>query len=148
MKRLLLVISLLVSLVILSSCNTELVAIEECEWKMSAVMSDSGDSLQNANDFVIAVGEADEIHPDAKVVELILTAKNGKLTLTDSTNGKTYIGTYKVSGKTINSIDYEITVEGIKGYATVAQTKYYDGSERPTLPINLGNYSLYFVSND
>ena len=59
-----------------------------------------------------------------------------------------YLTTYKVSGKTVNSIDYEITVEGIKGYATVAQTKYYDGSERPTLPINLGNYALYFVSND
>ena len=66
----------------------------------------------------------------------------------DSTNNQTYIGTYKVSRKTVNSIDYEITINGIKGYATVAQTKYYDGSEEPTLPINLGNYALYFVPKD
>ena len=148
MKRVLLAISLLLSLMIFSSCSKNLIAIEECEWKMSAVMSDSGDSLQNATDFVIAVGEHDEIHPDAKTVALTLTAQNGELTLIDSTNNQTYIGTYKVSRKTVSSIDYEITINGIKGYATVAQTKYYDGSEKPTLPINLGNYALYFVPKD
>ena len=111
-------------------------------------MSNSGDSLQNANDFVIVVGEPDEVYPDAKIIELTLTAQNGELILTDVTNGKTYNGIYNVSRKTIKSIDYEITIDGIKGYATVAQTKYYDGSETPTLPINLGDYALYLVQND
>ena len=41
--------------------------------------------------------------------------------------------------------DYEVTIDGIKGYATVAPTEYYDSSEVPTLPINLGEFSLYFT---
>jgi hypothetical protein len=63
----------------------------------------------------------------------------------DKTNEKTYSGTYKVTAKTPKSIDYEITLDGISGYATVAPTKYYDGSEVPTLPISIGEYSLYFI---
>ena len=148
MKRLLFVIMLLLALMIFSSCNRELISIEQCEWKMSAVMSNSGDSLQNANDFVIVVGEPDKAHPNAKIIELTLSAQNGNLILTDVTNNKTYNGTYKLLRKTPKSIDYEITIDGIKGYATIAQTKYYDGSETPTLPINLGDYALYFTPNN
>ena len=94
---------------------------------------------------VVAVGEADELYPDTKSVDLKLVAKDGAITLTDATNSKTYTGTYKVQQKTPKGTDYEVTIDGIKGYATVAPTEYYDGSEVPTLPINLGEYSLYFT---
>ena len=148
MKRLFFVAPLLLALMLFSSCSVELVTIEECEWKMSAIMTDSGDSLQNANDLVVAVGEPDEAYPDAEIMELTLSAQNGELRLTDVTNGIAYSGSYKVSRITLKSIEYEITIEGIEGYATVAQTKYYDGSETPTLPISMGEYALYFVPND
>ena len=69
-----------------------------------------------------------------------------KLTITDATNSKTYEGTYKVAKKTPDGIDYEITIDGKNGYATVAMTKYYDGTEEPTLPINLGTHSIYFYA--
>ena len=69
-----------------------------------------------------------------------------KLTITDATNSKTYEGTYKVAKKTPDVIDYEITIDGKNGYATVAMTKYYDGTEEPTLPINLGTHSIYFYA--
>ena len=36
--------------------------------------------------------------------------------------------------------------DGKNGYATVAMTKYYDGTEKPTLPINLGTHSIYFYA--
>ena len=147
MKRLLCVISMLLILSIFSSCTMDLVSIEDCTWKMSAIMSNSGDNLQNSNDFVIVVGTPDEIYPNAKIVELILTAQNGELIVTDVTNSKTYKGTYKVRQRTYISIDYDITIDGISGYATVSKTKYYDGSEVPTLPITLGEYSLYFIPN-
>ena len=138
---------MLLILSIFSSCTMDLVSIEDCTWKMSAIMSNNGDSLQNANDFVIVVGAPDPIHPNAKIIELALTAKNGELIVSDITNDKTYNGTYKVRQRTYASIDYDITIDGIIGYATVAQTKYYDGSEVPTLPITLGEYSLYFIPN-
>ena len=53
---------------------------------------------------------------------------------------------YKVAKKTPDGIDYEITIDGKNGYATVAMTKYYDGTEEPTLPINLGTHSIYFYA--
>ena len=53
---------------------------------------------------------------------------------------------YKVAKKTPDGIDYEITIYGKNGYATVAMSKYYDGTEEPTLPINLGTHSIYFYA--
>ena len=37
-------------------------------------------------------------------------------------------------------------IDGKNGFATVAMTKYYDGTEEPTLPINLGTHSIYFYA--
>ena len=148
MKRLFGAILVLLLILIFSSCGAELVAIEDLEWKMSTVMSNNVDATQGENDFVIAVGEADDIHPDAQIIELTLSAKDGELTVVDVTNSKTYSGTYKIMNKTPKSIDYEIVIDGVSGYATVARTEYYDGSEVPTLPINLGEYALYFVPNE
>ena len=56
------------------------------------------------------------------------------------------IESYKVAKKTPDGTDYEITIDGKNGYATVAMTKYYDGTEEPTLPINLGTHSIYFYA--
>ena len=100
---------------------------------------------QNEDELVVAVGEEDDIHPNAKIMDLKLDAEDGSITITDATNNMTYSGTYKVQKKTPKGTDYEVTIDGIKGYATVAPTEYYDGSEVPTLPINLGEYSLYFT---
>lgn len=145
MKRLVLFFPIIFAIILLSSCAIDLASIEDYEWKMSAVMSASVSDAQDERDFVIAVGEEDAAHPDAKIVELVLTANDGILTLTDASAGKTHNGTYKITAKTPKSIDYEVTIDGIKGYATVAPTKYYDGSEVPTLPISIGDYSLYFI---
>ena len=97
---------------------------------------------------MVAVGEAYELYPDAEIVDMTLTAKDGEITITDTTNGKTYNGTYEVMQKTPKGTDYEIIIYGVNGYATVAPTEYYDGSEIPTLPINIDGYSLYFIPNE
>lgn len=88
MKRLLCVFALIFSL-LFSSCGENLISIEDCDWKMRAVMSVSVEEGSVENDFIIAVGAADDVHPDAKIVDLTLSAKDGKLTVTDATNGKT-----------------------------------------------------------
>lgn len=129
----------------LSACGGEVVAIEYYEWKMRTVMSNDVQAAQIEDELVVAVGEKDDIHPNAKIVDIKLVAKDGAITVTDETNNKTYSGTYKVQQKTPKGTDYEVTIDGIKGYATVAPTEYYDGSEVPTLPINLGEYSIYFT---
>ena len=108
-------------------------------------MSGNIETAQNEDSLIVAVGEPEELYPEAKIVDLSLIAKDGKITITDKTNNKTYTGTYKVQNKTPKGTDYEITINEQDGYATVAPTEYYDGSEIPTLPINLGEYSLYFI---
>lgn len=145
MKKFVCVLMALVLALGLSACNGDVVAIEDYEWKMGAVMRNDIEVAQNEDELVVAVGEEDDIHPNAKIVDLKLVAKDGSITITDATNNKTYSGTYKVQQKTPKGTDYEVTIDGIKGYATVAPTEYYDGSEVPTLPINLGEYSLYFT---
>ena len=145
MKKVLAVFLLFVVVFSLSACNGDVVAIEDYEWKMDAVMRNDIEVAQNEDELVVAVGEEDDIHPNAKIVDLKLVANDGSITVTDATNNKSYSGTYKVQRKTPNGTDYEVTIDGIKGYATVAPTEYYDGSEVPTLPINLGDFSLYFT---
>ena len=141
MKRLLSAL-VLISIVVftLSACGASNMKIENYEWKMRTVMRNDTDL-----DFP-AVGAADVAYPEAKIVDLTLVAKDGKITITDATNNKTYEGTYSVSGKNPKGTDYEITIDGKEGQATVAMTTYADGKEEPTLPINLGDYSIYFYA--
>ncbi len=145
MKKIIALVFAILLTLSLVACSADLTAIDDYEWKMRSVMSNDIENAQSEDELVIAVGEADEVHPNAKIVNLTMVAQNGVITVTDATNNKTYTGTYKVQSKTPQSIDYEITIDGVTGYATVAPTKYYDGTEVPTLPINLGGYSLYFI---
>ena len=148
MKKLIALFCAVIFAVTLSACNADVVKIEDYEWKMRTVMSNDTEAAQYQDELVVAVGEADELYPGAEIVDMTLTAKDGEITITDTTNGKTYNGTYEVMQKTPKGTDYEIIIDGVTGYATVAPTEYYDGTEIPTLPINIGGYSLYFIPNE
>ena len=124
----------------LFSCGTR-PKIDDYEWHLRVAMC-ADEELS-----VLAVDESDNAHPDAKVVDVVLVAKDGKIAITDHTNDKIYEGEYKLSQMTPKGADYQITINGVSGYATVAMTTYSDGSEEPTLPINLGEYSLYFYAD-
>ena len=142
MKRTISILILIATLTIaLSACGMGKVKIEDYEWKMRTIMHGEDNQV-----VVDAVGEYDTAHPEAKIVEMTLVAKDGKITITDHTNNKTYEGTYKVEQKTPAGTNYEVTIDGKEGYATVAMTTYADGTEEPTLPINLGTHSFYFYA--
>ena len=148
MKKILSVFLMSFIVFALSACNADVVKIEDYEWEMRTVMSNDTESAQYQDELVVAVGEADELYPDAEIVDMTLTAKDGEITITDTTNGKTYTGTYEVMQKTPKGTDYEIIIDGVNGYATVSPKEYYDGTEIPTLPINIDGYSLYFIPNE
>lgn len=148
MKKIISIFLMLIFTFALSACNSDEFAIEDYEWKMRTVMRNDIEVAQNEDELVVAVGEADELYPDAEIVDLTLIAKDGEITITDTTNGKTYNGTYEVQKKTSKGMDYEIIIDGVTGYATVSPTEYYDGSEIPTLPINIDGYSMYFIPNE
>ena len=142
MKRTISTIILIAILTItLSACGMGKVKIEDYEWKMRTIMHGEDNQV-----VVDAVGEDDPAHPEAKIIDMTLTAKEGKISITDNTNDKTYEGTYTVEQKTPAGTDYKVTIDGKEGYATVAMTTYADGTEEPTLPINLGTHSIYFYA--
>ena len=148
MRRISLVM-LLVMTMLLSACGIKgkpVVYIESYEWKMMSVMSNNTDLSED--ELVIAVGEQDELYPYATVVYMILTATNGEITLTDTTNNKTYTGTYKMTEETSKTATYEIEIDGIAGDATIAITEHLGNRLTPTLPINLGEYTVYFLPNE
>ena len=142
MKKIISILLLLsIAVFALSSCGMGKPKIEDYEWKMRYVMH--GEDNQMVMD---AAAEEISTHPEAKIIEMTLVAKDGKITITDVTNGKTYEGTYTVSGRNPEGTDYQITIDGKSGYAGVAMTTYADGSEEPTLPISLDGYSMYFYA--
>ncbi len=143
MKKIISIILFLMILILtLPSCRAEKLKIEDRQWQMRYVMH-----VENGEVAMDAVREKDAAHPNAKIINMTLSAANGTLTLTDETNGTSYEGTYSVKRRTPDGIDYEITVDGIDGYATVAMTTYADGTQEPTLPISLGEYSMYFYAD-
>ena len=142
MKKIISILLLAVTLILaLSACGMGKPKIEDYEWKMRYVMHGED------NQFVMdAMAEESSTYPEAKIIEMTLVAKDGKITITDVTNNKTYEGTYTVSGRNPKGTDYNITIDGKSGYAGVAMTTYADGSEEPTLPISLDGYSMYFYA--
>ena len=144
MKKILSMFLTTIMIFTLSACGGDVVAIEDYEWKMRTVASNDIEAAQAPDELIVAVGKADALYPEAEIVDLTLNAKDGAITITDRTN-KTYSGTYEVQQKTPKGTDYEIIINGVSGYATVSPTEYYDGSEIPTLPININGYSLYFI---
>lgn len=140
-KALCTAISLLL-LILLSGCGSaDTPKIEDYAWELSSVVC-----IRDGASVTVAVGEADSRYPEAAVVDITLRAKDGRLTLTDSTSDVSYDGTYTAESSSGEGTVYRITLDGTEGYATAAFTSYSDGSKKPTLPISLGSYSMYLYA--
>lgn len=149
MKRITVLILALIITMLLSACGLngkEIVHLESYEWKMQSVMSN--DTELADEELVVVVGEPDELYPNAKVVDMILTANGGEITLIDATNNQTYTGTYSITEETSKSITYKIVIDDIAGNATISITEHLGNRLTPTLPINLGEYTVYLLPNE
>ncbi|MBQ4509855.1 MAG: hypothetical protein II984_03950 [Clostridia bacterium] len=143
MKKIISILLLTTMLMLtLLACGAGKLKIEDYEWKMRAILH--AEDNQVVYD---AAAEESNTHPEAKIIEMMLVAKDGKITITDVTNNTTYEGTYTVSGRNTQRTYYHITIDGKSGYADVSMTTYADGTEEPTLPITLDGYSMYFYAN-
>ncbi len=81
----------------------------------------------------------------SKPIELICEAKDGKLVLTDRTNGKTYEGTYKITSlggfgrfSTFKGQVYTVVIEGVEGRANISSPN------GRMLFMSIDNYALNF----
>ena len=128
-------------LLLLAGCgNRGIPGIDEYAWTMTSV-------LTMADGQVIACGEKQSSsYENARKIELVCTAEDGTLTLTDQTNNQTYAGTYQLSEKNQEAAMYTVSVSGLKGLGIAAMTEYLDGSKDPTFILNLGGYMVYFLA--
>ncbi len=132
---------LTVALLCTVGCQANVVKIEEYEWELVRVLV-----LENESVKIMASNEENDILDGAERVDITLKAENGKITITDHINNRTYLGTYERTQTTPQSTDYTLIIDGQKGHATVAMTTYADGTQTPTLPISLGDYTLQFYA--
>lgn len=138
------IVALLLSMtffLFLTACNEKSLTIENHEWNLRYAYQVKDNQVN-----VIAKDKHDSAYPDAKIVKVILKAEDGIITISDQTNNVTYTGTYALESTKPKEQNYKVIINGQDGYATVAMTTYADKSEEPTLPINFGEYSLYFYS--
>ncbi len=140
-KKLLLPLLIITLVVLCVSCGVKDTSISEYEWTLERAFYVESEQI-----VVEALQEPSSTHPEAKVVNVTLIAKDGTIVITDHTNNVSYEGTYTVVGKNPSGTEYKITVGDVSGKATVAMTTHANGSQIPTLPITLGKYTLQFFS--
>ena len=140
-KFLLIVLIMALLCCVFSSCAANKAEIEDHEWSMSYIVH-----VENDQVIYDAVSEENDKASESKVIDMTLVASNGKIKITDKTNGKIYEGTYIIDSKTPDGINYQITIGEKSGLASVAMTTYADGTKVPTLPINLDGYTICFYA--
>ena len=143
MKRILPIL-IAVGMILLAGCGSNRVSAyrtEEKDWENALVQS-------AADGTVLAVGEGwQEGFPEATQITLACTAKDGKLTLTDPQQSRE--GSYaRQDSSGVEAGIYTVTVGEQSGPAAVSVTTRQDGSEEPTLVMQLGGYSLYFIAGE
>ncbi len=144
MRKIIISLIIAVSMILtLSSCGGE-VKFEGHERRLSTVQSSENGQVIAYSPTSLFGGAV--AYPDAVIMEMSLIADDGKITVFDETNDKSYEGTYSLDGITPDSRNYIITIDGERGYTGVTMTTYADGSKTPTLPITLDGYSLCFYA--
>ena len=136
-------IVLLLCLVLFTGCaQPQSIGIEDYVWQMSSIQSGG------KNGAAVAYGpEGSSTLEDAVELDIACEASAGVLTLTNRTNGKTYIGTQSEIQTDPKSVIYEIEIDSKSGYATCARTEFGDGSARPTLIISVEDYAINFFAD-
>ena len=143
MKRILPIL-FAVGMILLAGCGSNRVSayrIEEKDWEIALVQS-------AADGTALAVGDSwQEGFPEATQITLACTAKDGKLTLTAPQ--QSWEGSYaRQDSSGVEAGIYTVTVGEQSGPAAVSVTTRQDGSDEPTLVIQLGGYSLYFIAGE
>ncbi|MBQ8398562.1 MAG: hypothetical protein IJX08_01205 [Clostridia bacterium] len=81
----------------------------------------------------------DPLYHASKEIELILEAKNGKLSITDETNDKVYEGTYDLTSLNLRTGPrYAVVIDGKQGIVT------FGTGFDPMLLLSLDGYHLMF----
>lgn len=115
--------------------------IEIYTWKLSSAQQVGPPFITVAHNKDYDFADNDPLFASSKPIELTCVAKNGNLTIIDTTNDKTYFGTYKVkSWRRLQR--YEIVIDGKQGRANISNNSLFN----KTLFMSIDGYCLNFIS--
>lgn len=134
------VLSAIILLVLVGCSNSTAVYIGGYEWEISTIQVGEDGA-------VIACSKENKMTYDSAVErEMSCTAKDGVLTLTDTTNGNIYEGTYEQAESSKETTICEITLVEESGNAVSSMTVYQNDTKVPTLIISIADYVLTFFT--
>lgn len=112
--------------------------IDKYDWQMTSIQAgDDGSAIACAP-------ELTDIHGEAEPVRMTCQAKNGSLTITDSTHGISYTGQYSLQQENAREAVYTVSFEGAEGHGVTAMTTYHDGSQSPSFILSVDSYAINF----
>lgn len=132
----------------LCACADPDISIDATDWRLQVAQKVSANDLEIE---VIARGE-DWIVEDmtVPVVDVLLIAKEGKITITNNEDSDDTFGTYqRAEAISHDTVLYEVTVNDLSGNATVSVIKRDDGEDKAlilTLFDGDIQYTMNFVS--
>ena len=159
MKKLCLLLAVCL-LFCLTGCTRFNVKIEDHTWQMLTVQKNELDSQILACSPAYALVAA--YVEGATVVDMVCTAQDGKLIITDKTNQKTYEGTYEITSENKNPLAtdketlYNVTIDGQTGLLTAyneylstnrtGSGDYWGLDDRHAVKLYIGDYIVYFLA--
>lgn len=128
-------LSLLIPLYFVLNAN-KTISIEEHNWKFKLVQdANSGTVYACADEYI-------SIYPDVMNLDITCEVDNDILKIYH--NNQTFDITYSIKSSNGESSIYNIQYKDSNGKAVSSITKNYDGTQIPTLILQLDGYVLYF----
>ncbi len=141
MKKALFLLSFL--MLFLLGCSSNYVPIKATAWEFESAST----AYHSQRGYLYAENEkhkSDSSDERCIYISCSLEAEDETFVIKDITNGITYSGSYRLKNKEIETSVYTVKINGTEGYAVTGKTAYADQSERKTLILVVGEYTLYF----
>ncbi len=144
MKRIIYLV-MMICMIGITGCSLDMKEIEDYPWKLNIIQTtEQGKVIYYSEANTI---DGKETWPEARIMELVVNAKEDKIIITDTLNDIDYEGTYYKADNTGTAICYRLEFGGKDCIAEVSYTNEINGKKYPTLVISNSEYILYFDYN-
>ena len=136
MKKLITVITLLLSCICINGCSVD---NQKIVWNMDYIQGKHGEVIYCSD-------ENKYIYPNADIKNITCILQDSFFTITDNDTDNKWIGTYKIIAEDSNSSIYGVKFDNNKtGHLIKSFTKYADNTQHNTMIISCEKYSLTFT---
>ena len=144
-KILVLLLSVALLCPLFVSCATKAPEIDSYSWRLASVSTEeSGITTMHyvSDGYVKFFKEG----ADLPRIDCTLSAKRGRITITNKETGEKYYGIYE-NGEEFSpdATAYDITFNATRGKALVLRSAESDGDDFYSLSLSIGGYTLFFM---